>query len=184
MDILFITVLRRKIMPNKAKLFLAAVFLLLAQFIFAQSGARFYEEAGKFSYCPPLNWTVMEFPGLKYHIILGSADGSSTANINFADEVFSGNLDEYVSLNLTLLERLFDTLKLVSRGSFKTNSGIPGEYAIVTNVQLGNHLMQFFYFLQMPDNRYFVMAGTTGESISAKYQSIFDECARTFELMP
>ncbi|MDR0314293.1 MAG: hypothetical protein LBI14_11955 [Treponema sp.] len=171
-------------MPNKAKFFLLAIFLIFAQFIFAQSGERYYENVGNFSYCPPLNWNITEFPGLKYHIIIGSVDGNSTANINFADEVYSGKLDEYVSLSIAQLEQFFASTKLISRDPFKTNSGIVGERIIITNIQLGNNLMQFIYFLQMPNNRYLVISATALESTATNYQPIFDECVRTFEIMP
>jgi hypothetical protein len=171
-------------MPHKAKLFLVAIFLIFAQFIFAQSGERYYENAGNFSYCPPLNWNITEYPGLKYHIILGPVVENTAANINFADEVYSGSLNEYVSLSLAQLGRLIDSLKLISREPFKTNSGIVGEYVIVSSFQYGFYFMQFLYFLQTPNNRYFVISATAVESISAIYQPIFDECIKTFELMP
>jgi len=146
-------------------------------------GTRIYELNGKFSYCPPLNWSVKEFPGLKYKIVIGPIENNFTTNINFQDEIFYGNLKEYVNYSILQLPFFSSEYKLLIRNTFKTNSGIVGECVIVNNFQEGNLLRQIFYILPAPQNRYFVITCSVIDNVSSKYLSVFEESIKTFEII-
>lgn len=163
--------------------FFVLVFMYSSTLVFSETGPRVQEYNGNFSYRPPINWSVREFPGLKYKVVIGPTEGKFAVNINFVDEIFNGNLREYINYNISQFPVYFVGYKLLSRSEFKTNSGIIGERLTVNNIQDGNLLKQVFYFFPALRNRYFVITCSTLDSVSAKYLSIFDESMKTFELI-
>jgi len=171
-------------MTKKIKILLTAVLLLLSTLVFAETGPRVYENGGGFSYRPPAGWNVTEYSGLKYKVVLGSAEGNFTTNINFVDETYNGSLRSYVDLGLAHLEEFFQSFRLVSRDTFVTNSGITGERVIINNSQNDYLLRQIFYFLPMPNNKYMIFTCSVIDSAAARYLPVFDESAKTFELIP
>jgi hypothetical protein len=170
-------------MNKIVKVLLTIVFVFLSNLTFAQTGSRVYEYNGNFSYRPPLGWNVTEFSGLKYKIVFGPTEGQFAVNINFVDEIFSGNLHDYVNSNLTQLETFFQNYRLLSRKIFITNSGIRGECIIINDSQESLYLKQVFYFLPAPNNKYFVITCSALDTVSRKYLSVFEECIKTFEFI-
>jgi len=170
-------------MNKIVKRFLLMVFLFSPACVFAQTGSRVYESNGNFSYCPPLGWTVREFPGLKYKVVIGGNEGGFAPNINFVDELFDGNLREYVDISISQFPEYFMEYRLLSRNAFKTNSGIAGERIIIANVQNRFSLKQIFYIFQASQNKYIVVTCSVTDSVSEKYLSVFDESIKTFELI-
>jgi hypothetical protein len=164
------------------KIFLVVFFVFCSTQVCAENGKRIIFDNGSFSICPPLGWQTMEFPGLKYEILLGPEDNGLTANMTFADEGFNGNISDYVDLNLVQLERVFEGFRVIERKSFNTNSGIAGECLIINNFQFNVNLIQVFYFLPLRDNYYIVITCTVGDVVSAKYLPLFEDSIRTFEI--
>jgi hypothetical protein len=158
------------------------IFAFCSVIVFAENGARVFENDGKFSYCPPLNWNVTEFPGLKYKVVMGPTDGNYTANITFVDETADVSLQDYVKTNLDMISTYFQGYKLVKRSSFKTNSGISGEFIVVNSVQSNLLLRQIIYFLPAPNNRYFRIVCSVLDEFSSKYLQLFEDSVKTFEL--
>ena len=169
-------------MNKNIRLCLVGACLSLSPFVFAQNGARVYENSGKFSYCPPSGWNATEFPGLKYKIVFGPTEGNFTANINFVDESYNGSLQSYIDDNLAQLESILPSHELVNRSVFRTNSGITGERVIIKNVQYGFLLRQVFYFFPAPNNTYFVITCSVLDNAAESYLPVFDESIKTFEL--
>lgn len=159
------------------------MLLIFPMFVFAETGVRVYEHLGKFSYCPPLNWNVTDFPGLKYKAIIGPIDGSFAANIVFVDETFDGNLNTYVNYNLIQMENFFQRYRLLSRDAFRTNSGIIGERVIYNSFQHGFFLRAVAYFLQISNNKYIVITCGSLDNVGTRYLSLFDESIKTLELI-
>ena len=125
---------------------------------------------------------VSEFPGLKYKVVFGPTEGQFAVNINFVDEVFTGNLHDYVNSNLTQLETFFQNYRLLSRKIFITNSGIRGECIIINDLQ-SFYLKQVLYFLPASNNKYYVITCSALDIVSEKYLSVFEECIKTFEFI-
>ena len=169
----------------KKKLGFVMVLLLLigVYAVYAQTGARIVESSGNFSFQPPLNWTVTEFPGLKYRVAIGPTEGGFTANITFVDETFDGNLESYVDLSIVNMETFFQGFRLLNREKFRTNSGIVGEKVIANTNQQSFFLRQIFYFLPARNNTYFVIVGSVLDRVATRYLTIFDESIKTFELV-
>ena len=164
------------------KIYLSVFFLLISTSIFAQNGERVLDHNGDFSICPPLNWNVIDFPGLKYKAIIGPASGGFAANIVFVNETYTGNLKDYVSANLTQLKTFFQEYKLSSRSAFKTNSGITGERVIYNFSQQGFNIKATAYFLPAGKGKYFVITCGSLDSDSDQLLSTFDESIKSFEL--
>jgi len=166
-------------MKKIMKRFFAIVFMSFPIIAFAETGPRIYDE--EFSYCPPLNWTVTEFPGLKYKVVIGPTIEDFAMNIVFVDEEYNGNLSNYVSENLYQLYSFFPEYQLLDRSGFRTYSGITGERVIINNRQLGYFLRQIFYFLPLKNNKYVVITCTVVDSIAAEYLSIFEESIKNWD---
>jgi hypothetical protein len=158
------------------------IFAFCSVVVFAENGERVYENDGNFSYCPPLNWNVIEYPGLKYKVVIGPAEGNFAANITFAEETADMSLKDYVNANLDQLSTYFQGYKLVKRSSFKTNSGISGESIVVNSVQNNLLLRQVLYFLPASNNKYFVIVCSVLDEFSSKYLQLFEDSIKTFEL--
>jgi len=163
------------------KRFFVMIFMSFPIIAFAETGSRIND--GDFSYCPPLNWIVTEFPGLKYKIVIGPTIGNFTSNINFVDEEYNGNLNNYVNENIYQLDSFIQEYQLLDRSDFRTNSGITGERIIIINIQQNYSLRQIFYVLPGKNNRYFVITCTVVDSVAAEYLPIFEESIKTFELI-
>ena len=151
--------------------------------VFGQTGTRIFENSGNFSYRPPLDWNVREFPGLKYRVVFGPTEGGFTTNINFVDETYNGNLTSYVDICLSQLRTFLPDFRLLSRETFRNNLGTVGEKVVINNTQQGFFLRQIFYILPARNNIYFVITCSVIDSAATGYLSIFDESIKTFELI-
>ena len=151
--------------------------------VFAQTGTRVVENHGNFSWQPPLNWTVTEFPGLKYRVAFGPIEGGLNVNINVVDETYHGTLRSYVDQSIALLSTLFQGFRLLYREEFRTNSGIVGEKVTIINYKQGFFLRQILYFLPGRNNTIFVITCTVPDSVASRFISIFDESIKTFEFI-
>src|SRR5882672_3527451 len=85
--------------------------------------ARHVEKVGGYSFVPPKDWTIKEFPGLKYKVAVGPAANGFAPNINFADEAFKGSLSDYVGANKKTLDTVLKNFKEVSQTELKTEDG-------------------------------------------------------------
>ena len=151
--------------------------------VFAQTGTRIVENNGNFSWQPPLNWTVTEFPGLKYRVAFGPTEGGFAVNINIVDETYNGTLRSYVDQNIAQLRTFFQNFRLLDREEFRTNSGIVGEKVTINANQQGFFLRQIFYFLPGRNNTFFVITCSVPDSVAPRFISIFDESVKTFEFI-
>lgn len=162
---------------------LTIVFIFFSIRAFAETGPRVYENTGNFSYCPPLNWTVLDFPGLKYKVVIGLTGENFRENIVFVDEEYDGNLRDYVNANIVQLNSFLQDYQLIDISEFKTNSGVAGERVITNNKQQGFTIRQIFYFFQGKNKKYYVITCSVLENVATEYLPIFDESMKTFELI-
>ena len=151
--------------------------------VFSQTGTRVVESSGNFSWQPPMNWTVSEFPGLKYMIAFGQIEEGFAVNINIVDEAYSGTLRSYVDQSIVQLRTFLQEFRLLERADFMTNSGIIGEKVTINAYQQGFFLRQILYFIPNTDNTIFIMIGSVPENVSTNFLTIFDESIKTFEFL-
>lgn len=159
---------------------LCVLFLLAVPMIaYAQVGTRYSEPEGGFSICPPQNWIVMEFPGLKYKVIFAQPVNGFSPSINFVDEYYEGSLEEYVELSRKNMNLIYSDFEYVKQESFKTNSGVSGIKDIIVAQSSDRLLRQIFYFFQT-GARKIVITCTVNTSYQY-YEKTFDESIKTFE---
>ncbi|MHC4600358.1 MAG: hypothetical protein ACYS47_15280 [Planctomycetota bacterium] len=142
---------------------------------------RLYEKDGGFSYDPPANWEIGEFPGLKYRIARGPTTMGFTANINVIDEKFSGTLVEYVDINLTNMKQVIPSLELLKREDFRTADGRPAIRTITETVQHTRRLRQTAYFFGKGKRKYVVTCSALADGGEA-LDEVFESSMKTFRL--
>jgi hypothetical protein len=165
----------------------AAWFLILVPTLLCAGAARgddeearrHTEKAGGFSFSPPANWTVREFPGLKYKVVVGPVRASFASNINVVDEPFKGTLDDYVKANIGAMRMRFKKFKLEDQGDFKTTSGLRGARLVTESEQGGRLLRQTFYIFGTADTKYVVTCSTLAEG-GKTLDPLFERSMKTF----
>lgn len=148
----------------------------------AQLGTRVTSSIS--SICPPLNWQNSINMVFKGPVEQGE---NINAPIQTRMEIRGGsrtvkNLKEFVDIETQYYN------SIVSRSSFKTNSGIVGE-KVVFKTKEGmfdsNPVFKIQYFFFRGDTKEYsncvIITCTVLESKTSKYLSLFDESVKTFE---
>lgn len=159
-------------------LILACICLTFAQ-AYASENARHFEIEGGFSYIPPSGWKVIEFPGYKYKIAAGTPIKGFAPNINIADGIYEGSMDNYVKSAILMMKQNMKKFKLVKEEPFLTKNRLKSAKIIVENEQDGRLLKQIFYLFPHK-NRTYVATGTLPASVGNKLDLTLDSCMKTF----
>jgi len=140
---------------------------------------RHTEKAGGFSFVPPENWTVRDFAGMKYKVVVGPARSAFASNINVVDEVYKGTLDSYKKANIEAMEARLEKFALKDQGEFKTTSGLKGARLVTQSEQSGRLVRQTFYLFGNGEKKYVATCSTAaagGEELDAE----FEKAMKTF----
>jgi hypothetical protein len=144
--------------------------------------ARHLEKTGGFSFVPPKDWTVKEFPGLKFKVAVGPAADGFAPNINFVDEAFAGKLGEYVTGNKKTLQALFKNYKELEEKEIKTANGEMCIRLVTQSEHNGKALRQSFYFFDVAPGRKLVATCTALADGGDKLDAVFEASLKTFRL--
>ena len=144
-----------------------------------QDARRHVEKTGGFSFVPPEDWKVRDFPGLKYKIVVGPIGAGFASNINVVDETIKGTLDDYVKGNIAVLQSAFKKFRLVKQDDFKTSAGLQGARLIAESEQNDMLLRQTFYFFGTADTKYVITCSTLAEG-GEKLDPVFEKSMKTF----
>jgi hypothetical protein len=145
------------------------------------AGERYFETEGGFSYIAPSGWRIMEYPGLKYKISIGTPVDNFAPNFNVVDENFISSLESYVTANLETLKTILADLKVISQEDFKTDDGKNAIKVTVEDTQSERHLRQVFYFFAAGDTK-FVITYTRLSTTSNESDILVDESMKTFRV--
>jgi hypothetical protein len=140
---------------------------------------RHLEKTGGFSLVPPDTWTVRDFPGLKYKVIVGPTQAGFASNIVVADETFKGTLDDYVKANKDAIMQVLKKAQIVKQEEFKTTDGLPGVRLIFENEQGDKLLRRTSYFFGATDTKYVLTCSTLAEG-GEKLDPVFEQALKTF----
>jgi hypothetical protein len=159
-----------------------AIFLFQSLLIFADTGERYFEEEGNFSICPPRDWGVVNFPGLKYKVIYSNAINGFSPNIGIIDEEYSGSLTDYMKLSVENFKKIFPDAEILKNENFRTNNRTNGKKLVFISANSGRMLRQYQYIFENKNIK-ICITGTVPNSEGNKFEGIFDECAKTFEFI-
>lgn len=146
-----------------------------------ESGDRYYESTGDFSYVPPKYWQISELSGLKYKIIVAPKVNTFTPNINFVDENNSMAIEEYNIESLKTLKKLFPKLLCQNAESFVTAAGAKSLKDDCKNFQNNQWLTQKFYIFD-GNGRKIVATYTRSLDTGQENDSIVEDCLKTFRI--
>ena len=162
----------------------AMVFPLVASGAWAaqpQEGRRHTEKAGGFSFVVPEGWTVRDFPGLKYKIVVGPARDGFAANMNVVDEAFRGSIDDYLKATLASMKQVFKDVQIEENGPFETKSGSKGGRIVAKTHQGERFLRQTFYCFGDGATMYVVTCSALAEG-GKELDPLFERAMKTFRL--
>jgi hypothetical protein len=140
---------------------------------------RHQEPAGGFSFVPPKDWQVRDFPGLKYKVVAGPPAAGFASNINIIDESAKSSLDDYVKDSIVTLQKVLKKCRILSQEAFKTSAGLKGA-RVVAEGEEGDRLLRFNgYFFAQGDMK-FVVTCTALADGGAELDPVFEACLKTF----
>lgn len=143
---------------------------------------RHYEQSGNFSFVPPSGWQLGDLPGMKYKVAFGTFSDDFTPNINVIDEVYDGSLDNYVELNLGVMQRVSPEFKLISQQEFVNNTGAKAVKLVTDNSLFGRQLRQTFYLFESGQTKYVATCTRLIGSKQAAVDTQCEESMRTFRI--
>jgi len=168
----------------RAKLFVLIATIPMVSLVADDKGAapaRHVDQTGGFSCVAPADWTVREFPGLKYQVVVGPAQDGFAPNLNIIDEEFTGTLDAYVDANLKAVKDAFVKFKLVKKAEkFMTNGKLEARRFTIESEQSERMVRQTFYLFRRDERMYVVTASALADG-GDKFDKEFERCLKTFQ---
>jgi hypothetical protein len=170
-------------MENKMKKTLVICCFLTVFFIQninSQTLGDVYKESNaSFTMSMPSGWQTID-ANQKYLMIIGPAENGFSPNIGFADEAYIGSLSDYIDNLVSVLKQFYTGLVVINRGNFSTNSGLQGAYVIIQGRMGQISVRQKIYvFPGLKTDEIITIAGSA-PSGNERFDSIFDECVKTF----
>ena len=171
---------------KKAVIFFIAIIIFSgsATNAYAAGNKERYVEKNNFSIAIPESWEVVTVKGLKYKILRGAFENNFSPTINFVDEKFDGELDEYIEYFMDQIDSIFDeNREYIFHGEFKTLKELTGRLLVITSFQQ-EMLIQFNYFLfPRNDGRYIIITCSNLANNNASFNELYINTIRTFELL-
>ena len=149
---------------------------------------HYVERRGGFSILIPDAWQAIEVQDFQYKMLRGAFTNNFAPTINFVDEPFNRQFDEYVIYVTEELQKLFgDNIEFIVLSDFITTKGLDGKIIVITTYQQ-EKLIQLSFFLFPGDNRNrrnrgnnIIITCTSLADEHEKYSALFIRTVRTFE---
>ena len=155
-------------------------------------GQTYRDAGGGFSYDIPDEWSLTDFPGLKYKVARGKADpvNNFSPNINIVDEAYSGSLNDYYVAYKANMMKYIKNFTIAFEGRFTTDSGLAGIKMVALSTQQNMELRQTVYLFVGNSKCYVITCSidtnrydTFGMEVqSARFDSLFDRSISSFSL--
>jgi hypothetical protein len=146
----------------------------------ADEPRRHHESAGGFSFVPPKDWVVRDFPGLKYKVVVGPQTADFAANIVVIDETFAGSLEAYAQGSIKSLERVLKDFEIVKKDDLETAAGLPVKRLIIVDEQNGRKLRQIFYLFGQGEKKLTVTCSALRDA-DTKHDAVLEKAMKTFQ---
>ena len=148
--------------------------------VYAQVGSRYVEREGNFSICPPGAWTAQDLANSPYKVFLKNT--TPNASLVFNTTIFNGSFEGFVEGIIRYTKTISPDAQTTSKEVFVANNGLSG-YKFSTVFTRGNfQYCNVYYIFRQNNKSYFLSYNTLNESIGSLV-SLFDESARTFEII-
>jgi len=149
------------------KLFTVLVVLVLSAIVsVAQTTcARHTEPLGRFSYCPPADWTLREPRSGPYKSFFAPDGGAVRGNFNLKTETVVISHEAYMVAALRILlrdneEKGDGATKLITWTEFNTDSKLTGSRLVYETLYDGTLLRTIQYILDLPGKK-LILTGTS-----------------------
>ena len=169
---------------NYIVVFLMAIifFICVSDIYAAEDKGRYIEKKGKFSISIPETWQVIEVKGLRYKILRGAFVDDFSPTINFADESFNGQFDEYIVYVNEELKKIFgENIEIILQSEFITLKGLKGRIIVITTYQQERLIQQSYFCFPGKNRRHIIITCTNLAVDHEKYNELFHRTVETFE---
>ena len=164
----------------KNLLLIAVAFTIFSLPVLAAE--RHTEESAGFSYEVPSNWRVMEFPGLKFKIIITDPIDDFSPNMTLVDEKYEGSLEAYEKASIPHMEKAIPGFGIISRMQAKTIDG--KDFRSVTYKHEANNgtIIQTANFLELRAGHKLVMTCTSPKGHEDKIELQCNKVVRSLRV--
>jgi len=160
--------------------FIAIVFAVLS--LPVQAGERHTEESAGFSYEVPNNWRVMEFPGLKFKIIITDPIGEFSPNMTLVDEKYEGSLAAYEKASIPHMEKAIPGFSILKRMQAKTDEGKDFRSVTYRHEADNGTIIQTANFLELRSGHKLVMTCTSPKGHEDKIEPQCNKVVRSLRV--
>jgi hypothetical protein len=88
-----------------------------------ETGERYYEVAGNYSYIIPEGWSLGTIIGTKFRVLFGKQVDNFVPKVIFTDEEYPGTLEKYLQESLKSVTQIYPKLSCKKPQKFTTNAG-------------------------------------------------------------
>lgn len=146
---------------------------------------RVFESDG-FSIRPPMGWKEQEVEALNgIPAFIDSSQQKFAPNIVFSIDQYTGSLDEYLEISISVIEKenADKNLKILSQEEVTTNKGLSGMKLVMKTHQYGLDLQQTFYIFEMDETNKFIITCSDLADRSEITNDLFEMSVSTFEFI-
>jgi hypothetical protein len=136
---------------------------------------------GDFTADTPSGWTMSDYPGIKYKVVLAPPENGFTPNIVSNSQPAIMSFDETVEAEINMLGAMIPGIEIHERKEITLPSGLKAVMVLTSSVQSGHHVRQRMYLVDGKKNL-FVIACTVAKEHGSKYDKECFNFANTFTL--
>jgi hypothetical protein len=143
-------------------------------------GELYIEKKAGFSMYIPKGWEIKDM-NQKYLMVMGPLDNNFSPNINFGDEKYSGTISDYADAVITQFSQIYADFEITENENFMTYTSLQGKCIMLLGRLNEIHVRQRLYLIQnRKQTSIMVIVGTAGFINGDKYDTLFNECVKTF----
>lgn len=154
--------------------------LLSSMSLFA--GERHTESEGGFSYEVPANWRVMEFPSLKFKVIVTDPINDFSPNMTLVDERFNGSLSEYEKASIPHMKKAIPGFSIIKQTQQKTLAGRPFRTIMYLHKAEIGEIIQTASFLELGEGHKLVMTCTSPKGYEDKIEPVCNKVVQSLQV--
>ena len=175
--------------PPKSLTLLATLLLLMTFNNCARRGSdeRYVAPNDEFSYLPPPDWQLFDYPGLKYKVAASRPVDGFAPNINVTEVVDPVSLDEFVEREAKATPQIAaqegnKNFSFLNQSKFATQSGLGGHKLVFLREEGGKLLRHSIYFFEGKSSKKLILTCTVPADGGEAYDQVFDSSMKTLKV--